>query len=193
MNEREDCEAGKIMYGLVNRALQSLVIQKLGQDAWREICETAQLEAHNFVNFMPYPDDVTYRLAAVAARKMNQTVDQVLEAFGEHWILFTAEEGYGDLMRMCGNTLVEFLTNLNSLHARIQLIHPNLRPPQIICSDIQKNSLKLSYYSTRPGLAAMVVGLLKGLGKRFGVSLTITLVRSREQGCDHDEFELRFS
>lgn len=180
------------MYGLVNRALQNLVIQKLGQEAWNEICETAQIEDHNFVNFMPYPDDVTYRLAAAAAQKMNQTVAQVLEAFGEQWILFTADEGYGDLLKMCGNTLVEFLTNLNSLHARIQLIHPHLLPPKVVCSDIQKNSLKLSYYSTRPGLAPMVVGLLKGLGKRFGVSITIALVKSREEGADHDEFEVRF-
>lgn len=185
-------EAGKFMYGLVNRALQNLVIQKLGQEAWREICETAQVEDHNFINFMPYPDAVTYRLAEATAKRMNQTVAQVLEAFGEHWILFTADEGYGDLMKMCGNTMVEFLSNLNSLHARIQLIHPNVIPPKIICSEIQESSLKLSYYSNRPGLAPMVVGLLKGLGKRFGVSLTITQVRSREEGCDHDEFDLRF-
>jgi hypothetical protein len=56
-------------YGLVNRALQSLAIQKLGRESWREICEKAQIDDYGFVNFMPYPDSVTYQIAAEAAKK----------------------------------------------------------------------------------------------------------------------------
>jgi hypothetical protein len=88
---------------------------------------------------------------------MNLTLDQAQEAFGEHWILFTVDEGYGDLINICGNSFVEFLSNINSLHARIRLLHPSVSPPKIICSDIQKNSLRIHYSFKRDGLAPMVV------------------------------------
>jgi Haem-NO-binding len=181
------------MYGLVNRALQSLVIEKLGRDSWREICEKAQIEDYDFVNFMLYPDSVTYQIAEVAAQKMNLTLDQALEAFGEYWILYTVDEGYGDLINICGSSFVEFLSNINSLHSRIRLLHPSISPPKIICSDIQKNSLRLHYFSNREGLAPMVVGLLKGLAKRFDTSVEIKLAQAKVDGHGHDEFEVKFS
>lgn len=181
------------MYGLVNRALQSLVIQKLGRDSWREICEKAQIDEYGFVNFMPYPDSLTYQLAAEAAKQMTLTLEQVLEAFGEHWILFTVDEGYGDLINICGSSFVEFLSNINSLHARIRLLHPSISPPKIICSDIQNNSLRIHYYSKRDGLAPMVVGLVKGLAKRFDTSVDIKVIQAKADGHDHDEFEVKFS
>ena len=181
------------MYGLVNRALQSLVINKLGREGWIEVCRKVHLDESDFVNFMPYPDSVTYQIAAVAAQKMNFTLDQALEAFGEHWILFTVDEGYGDLISICGSSFVEFLNNINSLHARIRLLHPSISPPKITCSDIQKNSVKIHYFSHRDGLAPMVVGLIKGLAKRFNTSVNITLIQAKADGHDHDEFEVKFS
>ncbi len=181
------------MYGLVNRALQSLVTQKLGREGWREICEKVEIDEQGFVNFMLYPDSLTYQLAAEAAKKMNITLEQALEAFGEHWILFTVDEGYGDLINICGSSFVEFLSNINSLHTRIRLLHPSISPPKIICSDIQTDYLKIHYYSKRDGLAPMVVGLIKGLAKRFNTTVDIKLTQAKADGHDHDEFEVKFT
>lgn len=46
----------------------------------------------------------------------------------------------------------------------------------------------MRYWSTREGLAPMVTGLLKGLGRRFDLDLTVTLTDPRSQEGDHDTF-----
>jgi hypothetical protein len=45
----------------------------------------------------------------------------------------TDQEGYGDLMDMSGETLPEFLQNLDELHARVGVIFPKLQPPSFDC------------------------------------------------------------
>lgn len=139
-----------------------------------------------------YPDEITYRLAQATANKLNVTLDQALEAFGEYWVLFTAEEGYGDLMKMVGSSVKEVLLNLNNLHSRIQITYPNLVPLRIECTEVTEHSLKLHYYSERPGLTAMVIGLVKGLAKRFQTPVEIKLSHSKSKGHSHDEFEVTF-
>jgi hypothetical protein len=53
--------------------------------------------------------------------------------------------------------------------------------------------LKIHYFSHRDGLAPMVVGLVKGLAKRFNTSINIKLIQAKADGHDHDEFEVQFS
>ena len=108
--------------------------------------------------------------------------------FGEHWTLYTAQEGYGEMLNLAGRTLFEFLQNLDHLHARVGLLFPQLRPPSFRCTDVTGGSLRLHYYSERPGLTPFVIGLVKGLGRRFNVPVSITLAQSRTGGADHDEF-----
>jgi hypothetical protein len=52
--------------------------------------------------------------------------------------------------------------------------------------DVDNVTMKLEYFSTRQGLAPMVVGLLKGLGIRFNTTIDIVHARSG----DHDEFTI---
>ncbi len=46
----------------------------------------------------PYPDDLTYKLVGAACEVLNASAEDVLKAFGEYWILFTAEKGYGEML-----------------------------------------------------------------------------------------------
>ncbi len=108
--------------------------------------------------------------------------------FGEYWVLYTAKEGFGEMLKMAGDDLCTFLRNLDNLHTRIGLSFPQLQPPSLKCTDIQADSMRLHYYSTRSGLAPMVIGLVKGLGKRFNEELDINQTVNRDQGADHDEF-----
>ena len=47
-----------------------------------------------------------------------------------------------------------------------------------------RGTLRLRYTSTRPGLASLVVGLLRGLGKMFAEDLQIVHERSVGAGCE---------
>lgn len=161
------------MYGLVNRAIEQLVVSTGGEAAWQRVCRRAGVAAEGFVAMCPYDDGITYRLVGAVSEELGLAPEQVLEAFGNYWVLYTAEEGYGELMHACGEDLRQFLDNLNELHGRIETIFPGLRPPHFEVQDVAPGEYWLHYGSEREGLAPMVVGLLKGLAKRFGQAVEI--------------------
>ncbi|MEM1415832.1 MAG: heme NO-binding domain-containing protein [Myxococcota bacterium] len=178
------------MYGLVNKAIQDFVTREHGPEAWERIRVAAEVDVLEFVCMSPYPDDLTYRLVAAAADELAQPAETVLEGFGEYWIRFSAEEGYGELMHMWGSSLEEFLGHMNDLHARISMVFPELRPPRIRCEALSDDMLALHYESDRPGLAPFVTGLLRGLGKRFGRALQVHHDAARTAEAGHDVFLL---
>ena len=176
------------MYGLVNKAIEDLVCSRFSEEAWEAIKLKAGVDVDAFISMDSYPDCTTYRLVSAAAEVLKLSQAAVLEAFGQYWVLYTAKEGYEELLKMSGKTLEEFILNLNNLHARVGLSFPDLKPPSFWCSDVREGSMHLHYKSTRNGLAPMVIGLLKGLGTMFETEVDVTQTCSREQGADHDVF-----
>jgi hypothetical protein len=172
------------MYGLVNKAIKDLVITKFGEDKWQEICELTNFHDGEFVSMNPYPDSLTYDLVKNAARVLKADAPVILEAFGEYWILYTADEGYGDLMDLTGSSFTEFLANLDMLHYRINNIMPDLAAPQFSIRNEQENSVELEYRSHREGFVPMLYGLIKGLGKRF--ELEVAVKQIQEKNAEND-------
>lgn len=181
------------MYGLVNQAIEDLVRANHGDSTWEAIKRKVGLDLEAFVAMESYPDEVTYGLVAAASEVLGTPADRLLEAFGTHWTLFTAQRGYGDLLKRCGSSFREFMTNLHELHTRVALTFPHLTPPSFWCTDVTDHSLRLHYQSKRAGLAPMVVGLVRGLGTMFDTRVEIVPARTREQGADHDEFLVTFA
>lgn len=177
------------MYGLVNKAVVDLVVGRFGQETWDTIKKKADVDIDVFVSMDGYPDDVTYRLVGAASEVLKIPPEAVLEAFGEHWVLYTAKEGYGPMLDASGQTLREFLLNLDALHARVALTMPELRPPRFRLVPVDETTMLLEYHSTRQGLAPMVSGLLKGLSIRFNTPMEV----SHASRDGHEEFTIRTS
>lgn len=176
------------MYGMVNKAVEDMVCRNYDALTWERIKKRAGIDVQVFLSNEPYPDEVTYRLVAAASEILRTPAADILEAFGEHWVLHTAQEGYGALMRAAGRSLPEFLLNLPNFHARVAMIFPKLQPPRFECTDITSCSLRLHYFTHRQGLESFVVGLVHGLGKMFGTPVTVDLAAARSRGADHDVF-----
>lgn len=178
------------MYGLVNQAIEDMVVMHHGESEWLQIKNTAGVDVDVFQRNEGYPDEVTYKLVSAAVKILNVTAEEFLHNFGEHWILHTAQESYAGLMQSAGRTLPQFLKNLPDFHARVALIFPKLQPPIFKISDESDHSIKLHYFSSRQGLQPFLVGLLHGLGKLFNTPVTVRLMERREHGADHDVFEI---
>jgi Haem-NO-binding len=118
------------------------------------------------------------------------TVGQVLNAFGEWWILKTGKEKYGGLMEAGGSSLREFLINLPIFHNRIMLMYPKLTPPEFKVSNVEENSIHVHYHSKREGLQEFVRGLLSGLAKMYNVDADIELIQSRDHGSTHEIYKV---
>ena len=180
-----------LMYGLVNKAVEQLVQRQFGEDKWMEIKNKAGVDS-NFVAMGSYPDEVTFSLVAAASEVLGSPPEAILEAFGEHWIQFTVDEGYGEMMAMYGSSVFEFLNNMNSLHSQIRLSFPELRPPVISCEELPNGELLVNYESEREGLAPMLVGLLTGLGKRFKTPVKVEYVAGTSESNGGAQYKVSY-
>jgi hypothetical protein len=178
------------MYGIVNKAIQDLVITNFGEQKWEDIRERSGIEEDFFISSEPYDDAITYKLAVAISEEMNMSVSDVLITFGEWWVIKTTKEKYAGLMESGGSTLREFLVNLPLFHNRVMLIYPKLTPPEFKVSDVSDKSLNLHYFSKREGLQEFVRGLLQGLGKMFDTPVEIELLHTRDQGDTHEIFKV---
>lgn len=178
------------MYGLVNKGLEQMACARLDAYAWEAVKARAGIDTELFLSLHQYPDAMTYDLIEGVSLALGEPPAECLRAFGRYWMLYTAAQGYGELLSLTGANLHEFLQNLPNLHARINLSFPELHPPIFTCTEVAPRSLLLHYHSHRKGLAPMVVGLLEGLSERFATPITIELVQSRDQGYDHEIFRI---
>lgn len=176
------------MYGMVNNAVRELVLAHFGEESWQRIKAAARVEFDSFMSTEGYDDRITYDLVAAASSVLGLPPESILEAFGEWWVLHTAPSKYGDMMDVAGSSLGEFLENLPNFHARVSLLFPRLQPPEFALSERTARSCILHYYSHREGLQPMVIGLVKGLAKRFDTPAVVKLTNGRHNGLDHDEF-----
>jgi hypothetical protein len=181
------------MHGLINKAIQGLVCTQMGEATWEQICQRAAVEEELFLANATYPDDITHRLIQAASEITGLTSDEIMQAFGRYWLLYTAQEGYGSMLKASGRTYYDFILNLPALHTRVGLVLPNLSTPTFWCTDVTPTSIRLHYRSARLGFAAVVLGVLSGLEQWFDTQVTVQHIVRRDQGADHDEFLLNFS
>jgi hypothetical protein len=179
---------GARMYGMINRAIEELVITARGEKAWEAVKASAGVEVDIFISNDAYPDEMTVSLAAAATEHLGLSSPEFMRQFGIHWVVITATRDYEDLLLAGGTSLREFLCNLPNLHERVSLLLPHLDPPTFRCSDLAEHSLRLHYQSRRIGLTHFVEGLLLGLGIHFQIPVKVSLVAEKQAGADHDEF-----
>lgn len=178
------------MYGIVNKAMEELVLANFGEECWERVKLNSNLDIDYFISNESYNDDLTYALARSIALETNKTLSEILICFGEWWVVNTTKVKYGGLMEAGGNDLREFLINLPQFHNRVMLIYPKLTPPEFKVSHIKSNSLQLHYFSKRMGLQDFVRGLIQGLGIVYKKKVVITLLQSRDYGDSHEIFNI---
>jgi hypothetical protein len=178
------------MYGIVNKAIEDLVIANFGQTTWDAVKKRSGVDVDYFLSNEPYDDAITFKLAGAVSEEVGISVGKVLEAFGEWWILKTGKEKYGGLMEAGGQNLREFLINLPLFHNRIMLMYPKLTPPEFTISDIEDRAVHVHYFSKREGLQEFVRGLLQGLAKMYDTTAEIELLETRDDGKDHEIFKV---
>ena len=180
------------MYGLLNQAVQAYVVSRHGDTMWTCVAEEVCPEDVPFLALELYPDGVTFSLVAALAAATGESADAMLADISKFFAGYFATRGYDDLMRATGGSFAQFVRNIDLLHTQVSTMFPDLKVPSFRVTDESGMSLRLHYYSSREGLAPMVVGLLQGVAARFGQELQISHDVIRGSGADHDEFFLEF-
>lgn len=178
------------MYGIVNKAIEELVIANFGEEKWEAIKLRSGIDIDYFISSEPYDDAITFQLATAVSQEMEMTLSAVLIAFGEWWVVKTTKEKYGGLMEAGGDNLKQFLINLPLFHNRVMLIYPKLTPPEFKVTHVTENSINLHYLSKREGLQDFVRGLIQGLAIMYSTPVTINLIQTRDEGSSHEIFNI---
>jgi len=179
------------MYGLINSALRSMIIERFGEEKWLSVMESAGVPSDSFMTMRSYDDQITYQLAGAVSEVLGAPVETCLELFGEYWITVVATNSYGSILDIMGDNVEEFIASIDSLHDRISTTFINYVPPSFSVTHLDDNQLKVLYTSQRAGLTPFVLGLFKGIGLRFDKTLSVVSSNTNvnEQG-ESTEFVL---
>ena len=181
------------MYGVINKSLKEMVIEQFGTERWSSILERSGVPADSFLSMRSYDDQRTYALAQACADELGISLADALRAFGVHWIEHTVARDYSALMSAAGNSLVEFLKNLNALHDKISSTFLDYRPPTFEITSKPGGEVDVLYTSERTGLTPFVEGLMIALGKRFNEPLEVLNIEAiKVDSGEQSRFSLRF-
>ncbi len=67
------------MYGIVNKAIEDLVIANYGEEKWETVKERSGVEIDFFISNEPYDDEITFKLAGAVSEEMNIPGSTVLQ------------------------------------------------------------------------------------------------------------------
>ncbi|MEM7455559.1 MAG: heme NO-binding domain-containing protein [Planctomycetota bacterium] len=162
------------MYGLVNQAIREFVIGKFGDEVWERIHTRAGVTDPHFLPDKSYDDQLTYGLVGSVAEELGVTVPKALEVFGSYWVTFVDSQGFGALLNSNGRTFRDFLENLDQFHSRLATAYPRFCPPDFEFSEDDNGEIELIYKSDRSGLSPMMIGIIKGLAKRYETEIEMT-------------------
>ncbi|XP_059146235.1 LOW QUALITY PROTEIN: guanylate cyclase soluble subunit beta-1-like [Physella acuta] len=180
------------MYGFVNYALELLVIRNFGEEAWKQIKQEAYLDMDgDFLVRQVYDDSVSYDLVGAACKVLNVDAATVLQLFGKMFFEYCVESGYDKILKVLGATTTDFLQNLDALHDHLSTIYPGMRAPSFRCTERPDGATVLHYYSDRPGLEHIVIGIVKEVARELHNSpVIVEIIQEKDDNCDHVQFAI---
>ena len=84
------------MRGVIPLCFKDMIVSKYGQDKWLAIvAEAGYRRDPLFLPISDFDDEVVTTLLDASARVLNQSLAQVSNDFGEHWITVDSQKMYG--------------------------------------------------------------------------------------------------
>ena len=118
-------------------------------------------------------------------------LNDVLEAFGAHFLDYCVQSGYDRILKVLGRNLRDFLCNLDALHDHLATIYPGMEAPSFRCTETSDGTLLLHYYSRRQGLEHIVIGIVKAVAKEMlNTEVEVTVQQARSDDFGHVVFSI---
>lgn len=180
------------MFGFVNHAIELLVTRNFGDETWEKIKETAKLDLDGqFILRNVYDDSISYDLVGAASQVLGLPASAILELFGALFFDFCQESGYGNILHVLGSNIRDFLQNLDALHDHLQTIYPGMKAPSFTCTEAEDGATILHYYSDRPGLEHIVIGLVRKVAEKVhDTTVDCQIFKTQADGIDHIQFKI---
>jgi hypothetical protein len=160
------------LHGLIFSELRKYATARLGERAWEPLLAKAGLAGKLYVRVSTYPDTDVTAIVSAAAATTGRPVQAVLEDFGE----FMAPDllaAYGELLKAEWKTLDVIENTEATMHRFVRVNNPGATPPQLVSKRASEREVIVVYSSPRK-LCAIAKGIIRGIAKERGESVTIT-------------------
>jgi hypothetical protein len=151
-----------------------------GDAVWERVCAAAGHPRLRFEAMRRYPDTILTLLVAAASRDLSQPPSSLLEDVGT-WLCTNPAFGpLRRLIRFSGPDFETLVRSLEDLHARAQLAIRDLDMPNCRVFALGPGRYDLRLTWARPGGAAVMAGMLRGMADEYGALAIIERGESRE-------------
>ena len=167
------------MKGTILKCLQEMVEIRFGKPEWQGILSDAGFKGPQLFSLSADVDEgKALALFASTARVLEISAEQAAEAFGDYWVNDYAPRVYQTIYAR-HKSAREFLLAMDGVHVMVTESVPNARPPRFDF-EIQGEKTVLVTYKSKRGLIDLYIGLVRGVGKRFGTQLEIQKLSARQ-------------
>jgi predicted hydrocarbon binding protein len=158
--------------GLIFIEIGKYAQSRLGPQAWSEAMRVAGVPSRVYYRVADYPDEEALALLSALSAALQEPVQAVLESLGEFIV--------PDLVRMSRYWIKPQWKTLDLIEHTEETIHETLRkegsqtdPPRLRCRRTGPQEVVLSYDSPRR-MCSLAKGIIAGLAKHYGETVTIT-------------------
>lgn len=160
------------MHGLINKSLQSFLVDSFGAAAWRDISTrsgVAQLLGPDgFEAMQVYDDALTEAVVDAAAALLRRPRESLLEDLGTYLVSHERMEALRRLLRFGGVSFTDFLYSLDDLQGRSRLAVPDLMVPDLTIEELGPGRFTLWCRGGAPGFGHVLTGILRALADDYG-------------------------
>lgn len=168
------------MHGLVNRALQCLLIDTYGVGRWTSIAHAAMVDTSGFEAMLVYDDAITETVLAAASNELRKPVEDLLEDMGTYLVSHSNMGRVRRLLRFGGDGFEDFLHSLDDVPGRARLAVPDLVIPAMILSDLGEGRYSLECRARPAWLCHIVLGALRTMADDYGALAFVEFAADRK-------------
>lgn len=167
------------MHGLVNRSIQSFLIDSYGPSVWAQVVRESKVGRDSFEPMLTYPAETTDAIVLAAAQVLGRPRQEVLEDLGTYLVSHPNLESVRRLLRFGGSSFVDFLHSLQDLPGRARLALAELELPELGLADAGQGHYRLLCAPLVEGTGFIMMGMLRAMADDYGA-----LVLLDHQGMD---------
>ncbi len=161
------------MKGTIVKCLEEAIKTKYSDDKWKAILVASGMPPTAFfVTTSVIPDEDVVKLLKSTATVLGVSLDDAMDMFGDFWSTTYAPSIYGAYYKKAKSAR-EFLLNLDHVHV-VMTKSAGASPPRFRYEWRKDNHLVMHYDSPR-GLVALMPGLIRGVGRYFRETLTVSV------------------
>jgi Haem-NO-binding len=161
------------MKGTVITCLREIVIGAGGEATWQACLLAAGFEEFTVFNLAEdVADAKALALIQAVCTKLDLSLEQAGDAFGDHWVNAYAPRLYKQLYGRYPDAR-SFFSNINEMHARVTKHIADAKPPRFRLEWPTPSTLVMHYESHR-GLIDVAVGMARAMGRFYGETLVVT-------------------